>query len=236
MRISARVSALAGRSRWRGALGPAEALSAAVAATREVHETFAQRIDFKETRHHPSVGCSQGAVGTDQFVVLLAVINETDESAHRHLQALTGGQARTEHDRVLRVAIGRRQAGYRAIVERTGQRREEFDRAVCVALDEAATRHLDTHVDMVVEAGGRGAHRARGGGQCGVLENLEVAALCHGSSGVPAVPGNRRSVNFCAKQVITRLGSWARVRLMGNVRSTACPAIATLSPRRRAVQ
>jgi hypothetical protein len=83
---------------------------------------------------------------------------------------------------------------------------------------------------------GRRTHRALGGEQRGVLENLEVAALCHGSSGAPAVPGSRRSVNFCAKQGITRNGSWARLRLMVSVCSSACPAIATLSPRRRAVQ
>lgn len=234
--ITARVSALAGRRRWRGVIGPAEALSAAVAASCEMHETFAQRIDFKETRHHASVACAQGTVGTDQFVILMAVINKTDQPAHRHPQSLTGGQARTKHDRVLRVAIGGRQAGYRAIVERTGQRREEFDRAACVAFDEAATWHLDAHVDMVVEVGGRRAHRALWEDQRGVLGNLEVAALCHGSSGAPAMAGNRRSVNFCAKQGIKRIGSWARLRLMVSVCSTACPAIATLSPRRRAVQ
>src|SRR5262249_55529265 len=76
-------------------------------------------------------------------------------AAHRRERSVPAREARPEHERVERVAVGRDDVDDASIVVRARQRRHEVDPSVELALHEAPARHLDHHALDRSELGDR---------------------------------------------------------------------------------
>lgn len=127
---------------------PSLACVAARAATPQIQQTLAPRIEPEEAEDGAPLSVIQWLSAAHELVIRHAPVSHHHGAPRPHRCACPTWQARTKHNRIERIALPSNVPWRRAVVERAGQRRDEVDAPAGRTLDKAASRDLDHNFDL----------------------------------------------------------------------------------------
>src|SRR5882724_2805821 len=130
--------------------GPAPALAGVAprAAPPDVQQSLALRVEVEKPEHVAALQRARRVLAADELVVRHAAVGQSHGSPCLDPYPRAQRQARSEHQRVQQVAFESQVNRHGAVVERAGQRRDEVDMPGGPALEKAAPRNLDHHLDL----------------------------------------------------------------------------------------
>ncbi len=115
-------------------------------ASRGVERALQRGIEAKEAHDDGAVGDGEGRVLTDQLVVLIACVDESNDAPNPQVAPRAARETRAHHHGVERVTVSGLGFGNGAVVHGTRQRRDEVDVAARRSFHEAEAGNLHDDV------------------------------------------------------------------------------------------
>jgi hypothetical protein len=129
-------------------IAPSLASVTAGAASPNIQQPLARRVDAKESKDHAPLCGSHTVTTADQFIVRHAAIGQDNGSPRPHPYVRAEWKPRPEHQRVEQIAFKSNIGRYRAIIERARQGRNKINLAGRPAFDEATAGNLDNDIQL----------------------------------------------------------------------------------------
>ena len=129
-------------------LDPALARVAPRAASPNIQESLAFRIEVKKSKYSSALRWIQGAAAANEFVVRHAAVCQRHSSPCLDAYPRGERQTRSEHHCIQEIVFKTQVTRDRPIVKRAWQRRDEVDMAIGPSLQKATAWNLDHNLHL----------------------------------------------------------------------------------------